>query len=775
MSNETPERKTFSLEEAALRYHREPVPGKLAIRATKPLANQLDLSLAYSPGVAAASRAIADDPDTVVDYTIRGNLVAVVTNGTAVLGLGDIGPLAAKPVMEGKAVLFKKFANINCFDIEVDAKDVDSFVEVVARLAPTVGGINLEDIKAPECFEIERRLRERLDIPVFHDDQHGTAIVVAAAVLNGLEVVGKRIEDVRMVTVGAGAASIACTDLLIKIGLDPEKVLMVDRAGVIYEGREQDMNPHKARFARRTDKRTLEEAIEDADIFLGLSGPGVLRKEWVKEMAERPLILALANPVPEILPEDALEARPDAVIATGRSDYPNQVNNVLCFPFLFRGALDVGATEINDEMKIAAARAIAGLARKEASDVVVRAYQAGEGLRLGPKYLIPKPFDPRLITEVAPAVAKAAMETGVARRPIADFDAYRRRLENIVFRSGTLMQPIFDAARRHRKRLIFAEGEDPRVLQAAQIMVDDRLADITLVGRPEVVAMRIERAGLRLKPGQDVEIVNPQSDARYREYWTLYHSLMERKGVSPGEARTVVRTNNTVIAALAVRRGEADAMVAGPVGRYHAHLKAILDVIGLESGARVAAALSILLLRRGTFFLCDTYINPEPSAEEIAEIAMMAAREVRRFGLKPKVALLSHSNFGSADTPSARRMREALQILHRRVPDLEAEGEMHGDAALDEAIRSEIFPNSRLKGSANLLVMPNLDAANISYELLKVLGDGQPVGPLLIGTAKPAHIVTPSVTARGILNVAAIAAVEAAEQMELGLLRPGGG
>ena len=701
--------------------------------------------------------------------------MAVVTNGTAVLGLGDIGPLAAKPVMEGKAVLFKKFANINCFDIEVDAKDVDSFVEVVARLAPTVGGINLEDIKAPECFEIERRLRERLDIPVFHDDQHGTAIVVAAAVLNGLEVVGKRIEDVRMVTVGAGAASIACTDLLIKIGLDPEKVLMVDRAGVIYEGREQDMNPHKARFARRTDKRTLEEAIEDADIFLGLSGPGVLKKEWVKEMAERPLILALANPVPEILPEDALEARPDAVIATGRSDYPNQVNNVLCFPFLFRGALDVGATEINDEMKIAAARAIAGLARKEASDVVVRAYQAGEGLRLGPKYLIPKPFDPRLITEVAPAVAKAAMETGVARRPIADFDAYRRSLENIVFRSGTLMQPIFDAARRHRKRLIFAEGEDPRVLQAAQIMVDDRLADITLVGRPEVVAMRIERAGLRLKPGQDVEIVNPQSDARYREYWTLYHSLMERKGVSPGEARTVVRTNNTVIAALAVRRGEADAMVAGPVGRYHAHLKAILDVIGLESGARVAAALSILLLRRGTFFLCDTYINPEPSAEEIAEIAMMAAREVRRFGLKPKVALLSHSNFGSADTPSARRMREALQILHRRVPDLEAEGEMHGDAALDEAIRSEIFPNSRLKGSANLLVMPNLDAANISYELLKVLGDGQPVGPLLIGTAKPAHIVTPSVTARGILNVAAIAAVEAAEQMELGLLRPGGG
>ena len=701
--------------------------------------------------------------------------MAVVTNGTAVLGLGDIGPLAAKPVMEGKAVLFKKFANINCFDIEVDAKDVDSFVEVVARLAPTVGGINLEDIKAPDCFEIERRLRERLDIPVFHDDQHGTAIVVAAAVLNGLEVVGKRIEDVRMVTVGAGAASIACTDLLIKIGLDPEKVLMVDRAGVIYEGREQDMNPHKARFARRTDKRTLEEAIEDADIFLGLSGPGVLKKEWVKKMAERPLILALANPVPEILPEDALEARPDAVIATGRSDYPNQVNNVLCFPFLFRGALDVGATEINDEMKIAAARAIAGLARKEASDVVVRAYQAGEGLRLGPKYLIPKPFDPRLITEVAPAVAKAAMETGVARRPIADFDAYRRSLENIVFRSGTLMQPIFDAARRHRKRLIFAEGEDPRVLQAAQIMVDDRLADITLVGRPEVVAMRIERAGLRLKPGQDVEIVNPQSDARYREYWTLYHSLMERKGVSPGEARTVVRTNNTVIAALAVRRGEADAMVAGPVGRYHAHLKAILDVIGLESGARVAAALSILLLRRGTFFLCDTYINPEPSAEEIAEIAMMAAREVRRFGLKPKVALLSHSNFGSADTPSARRMREALQILHRRVPDLEAEGEMHGDAALDEAIRSEIFPNSRLKGSANLLVMPNLDAANISYELLKVLGDGQPVGPLLIGTAKPAHIVTPSVTARGILNVAAIAAVEAAEQMELGLLRPGGG
>ena len=759
---------TFSLEEAALRYHREPVPGKLAIRATKPLANQLDLSLAYSPGVGAASRAIAEDPDSVVDYTIRGNLVAVVTNGTAVLGLGDIGPLAAKPVMEGKAVLFKKFANINCFDIEVDARSVDEFVEVVARLEPSFGGINLEDIKAPECFEIERRLRERMRIPVFHDDQHGTAIVVAAAVLNALAVVNKRIEDVRLVTVGAGAASIACTDLLIKMGLDPEKVLMLDRAGVIHTGR-SDLNPYKARFARETDRRSLEEALEGADIFLGLSGPGVLRKEWVARMADRPIILALANPTPEILPEEALAVRPDAIIATGRSDYPNQVNNVLCFPFLFRGALDVGATEINDAMKIAAARAIAGLARKEASDIVVRAYQAGEGLKLGPRYLIPKPFDPRLITEVAPAVAKAAMDTGVARRPIADFDAYRRKLEAIVFRSGTLMQPIFDAARRHRKRLIFAEGEDPRVLQAAQIMVDDGLAEITLVGRPEVVAMRIERAGLRLQPGKDVALINPQSDARYKEYWTLYHSLMERKGVSPGEARTVVRTNNTVIAALAVRRGEADAMVAGPVGRYHTHLRPILDVIGLESGARVAAAMSILLLRRGTFFLCDTYINPDPSAEEIAEIAMMAAREVRRFGLKPKVALLSHSNFGSADTPSARKMREALRILHHRAPDLEAEGEMHGDAALDETIRQQVFPNSRLKGAANLLVMPNLDAANIAYELLKVLGDGQPVGPLLVGTAKPAHIVTPSVTARGILNVAAIAAVDAAEQMELAL------
>ncbi|RMF15958.1 MAG: NADP-dependent malic enzyme [Alphaproteobacteria bacterium] len=758
-----------SIEEAALRYHREPSAGKLSVRATKPLANQLDLSLAYSPGVAAASRAIEADPASAFDYTIRGNLVAVVTNGTAVLGLGDIGPLAAKPVMEGKAVLFKKFANINCFDIEVAARDSDHFCEVVAALEPTFGGINLEDIKAPECFEIEERLRERMKIPVFHDDQHGTAIVVSAAVLNGLKVVGKRIEDVRLVSTGAGAASLACVDLLIKLGLSRSNILMVDRKGVIHKGRKEDMNPYKARFAVETDRRTLDEAIEGADIFLGLSGPGILKPEMVKKMAERPLILALANPEPEIRPELALEVRPDAVLATGRSDYPNQVNNVLCFPFLFRGTLDVGATTINDEMQIAAVRALAGLAEKEASDIVTRAYQGGERLRLGPKFLIPKPFDPRLMTEIAPAVAKAAMESGVATRPIKDFDAYRRRLENIVFRSGTLMQPIFEAARRIRKRLIFAEGEDERVLQAAQIMVDDGLAEVTLVGRPEVVAMRIERAGLRLRPGEDVAIVNPHSDARYREYWTLYHRLMERKGVSPDEARTVVRTNNTVIAALALRRGEADAMVCGPVGRYHTHLNPILDVVGLANGVRTAAALSVLLLRRGTFFICDPFISPDPSAEEVAEITLLAAAEVRRFGIAPKVALLSHSNFGSARTPSAEKMRRALAILHAHAPELEAEGEMHGDAALDEEIRRRIFPNSRLKGAANLLVMPNLDAANISYELLKVLGDGQPIGPLLMGTARPAHIVTPSVTARGILNVAALAVVEAAEQLELEL------
>ncbi len=748
------------LYEAALRYHAQPPAGKLSVVATKPLATPRDLALAYSPGVAAACRAIVADEHAAADLTVRGNLVAVVTNGTAVLGLGDIGPLAAKPVMEGKAVLFKKFANIDCFDIEVDARDADHFCDVVAALEPTFGAINLEDIKAPECFVIEERLRARMQIPVFHDDQHGTAIVAAAAILNGLKLVGKTLEEVRLVSTGGGAASLACLDLLVSMGLPRENITLVDIVGVVYAGRRADMNPYKARYARKTKRRTLAQAIKGADVFLGLSAPRVLTPAMVKTMARRPLILALANPEPEILPELAKEARPDAIIATGRSDYPNQVNNVLCYPYIFRGALDVGATGINEAMKIAAVKALAALAAKEASDVVARAYE-GESLRLGPDYLIPKPFDPRLMSEVAPAVAKAAMESGVAKRPIADFEAYIARLDTFVFRSGNLMQPIFERARSETKRLIFAEGEDERVLRATRALLDERMATVTLVGRPEVIAMRIERLGLRLAPDRDFEVVNPQSDARYREYWQGYHAIMERKGVSPDEARTVMRTNSTAIAALALRRGEADAMVCGAVGRYHTHLTHVLDIVGLAPGARTASALSILMLSKGTFFLCDTFIRPEPSAEEIAETTLLAAEEVRRFGLEPRVALLSHSNFGSARTPSAEKMRQALARIRARAPGLEVEGEMHGDAAIDEAIRTKIFPNSRLKGMANLLVMPNLDAANISYELLKVLGDGLPIGPLLLGLARPAHIVTPSVTARGLLNIAALALVDA--------------
>ena len=748
------------LYEAALRYHTQPPAGKLSVVATKPLATPRDLALAYSPGVAAACRAIVADEHAAADLTVRGNLVAVVTNGTAVLGLGDIGPLAAKPVMEGKAVLFKKFANIDCFDIEVAARDADHFCDVVAALEPTFGAINLEDIKAPECFVIEERLRARMQIPVFHDDQHGTAIVAAAAILNGLRLVGKTLEEIRLVSTGGGAASLACLDLLVSLGLPRENITLVDIVGVVYAGRRADMNPYKARYARKTKLRTLAQAIKGADVFLGLSAPRVLSPEMVKTMAKRPLILALANPEPEILPELAKKARPDAIIATGRSDYPNQVNNVLCYPYIFRGALDVGATEINEAMKIAATRALAALATKEASDVVARAYE-GESLRLGPDYLIPKPFDPRLMSEVAPAVAKAAMESGVARRPIADFEAYVARLDTFVFRSGNLMQPIFERARSEKRRLIFAEGEDERVLRATRALLDERMATVTLVGRPEVIAMRIERLGLRLAPDRDFEVVNPQSDARYREYWQGYHAIMERKGVSPDEARTIMRTNTTAIAALALRRGEADAMVCGAVGRYHTHLTHVLDIVGLAPGARTASALSILMLSKGTFFLCDTFIRPEPSAEEIAETTLLAAEEVRRFGLEPRVALLSHSNFGSARTPSAEKMRRALALIRERAPGLEVEGEMHGDAAIDEAIRTKIFPNSRLKGMANLLVMPNLDAANISYELLKVLGDGLPIGPLLLGLARPAHIVTPSVTARGLLNIAALALVDA--------------
>ncbi|WP_281302014.1 MULTISPECIES: NADP-dependent malic enzyme [unclassified Iodidimonas] len=757
---------TDKLYESALRYHRMSPPGKLAIVATKPLVTQRDLALAYSPGVAAACKAIMDDPDEAANLTARGNLVAVISNGSAVLGLGNIGPLASKPVMEGKAVLFKKFANIDCFDIEVDAKDPDLFCKVVAALGPTFGAINLEDIKAPECFIIEERLRKEMDIPVFHDDQHGTAIVAGAAIYNALKVVGKKIDEIRLVSTGGGAASLACLDLLVSMGLKRENVILCDIEGVVYEGRKEDMNPYKSRYARQTDMRTLDDAIADADVFLGLSAPKVLTPDMVKKMGSQPIIMALANPEPEIMPDLAREARPDAIIATGRSDFPNQVNNVLCYPFIFRGALDVGASDINEAMKIAAVKAIASLADKEVSDVVARAYE-GEPLRLGPDYLIPKPFDSRLMTEVAPAVARAAMESGVARRPIEDFDAYLTQLNTFVFRSGNLMQPIFERARSHKKRLLLAEGEEERVLRAAQALLDENLGDITLVGRPAVVESRIEKLGLRMRADRDFELVNPQNDARYGDYWRAYHLLMERKGVSPDEARTVMRTNNTAIASLALKRGEADAMVCGSVGRFDSHLHHILDIVGLSDGVKAASALSVLMLSKGTFFLCDTFITNDPSAEEIAEVTMLAADEVRRFGLEPKVALLSHSNFGTSKSASSAKMRTALALLHEAAPDLEVEGEMHGDAAIDEAIRDHIFPHSRLNGMANLLVMPNLDSANIAYELLKVLGDGLPIGPLLLGTRKPAHIVTPSVTARGLLNIGALALVDAIDPPEL--------
>ncbi|MCH8925627.1 MAG: NADP-dependent malic enzyme, partial [Proteobacteria bacterium] len=679
-----------NLREAALAYHRYPKPGKLEVTATKPLANQHDLALAYSPGVAAACDAIVEDPAEASHLTARANLVAVVTNGTAVLGLGAIGPLAAKPVMEGKAVLFKKFAGIDVFDIELDERDPDKLVDIVAALEPTFGAINLEDIKAPECFEIEGRLRERMSIPVFHDDQHGTAIIVGAAIYNGLRLVGKDLGEVKLVTSGAGAAALACLDLLLSLGVKRENVWATDIAGVVYEGRAEEMDPWKARYAQKTDARKLAEVIEGADVFLGLSAPGVLKPEMVARMADKPIILALANPDPEILPEAALAARSDAIIATGRSDYPNQVNNVLCFPFIFRGALDVGATTINEEMKLACVKALADLALAEPSEVVAKAY-GGEAGRFGPEYLIPSPFDPRLILEIAPAVAKAAMDSGVAARPIEDFAAYRQRLTQFVFRSGLVMKPIFERAQRDPKRVIYAEGEDERVLRAIQVVVDEGLAKPIAVGRPEVVAARIERLGLRIEPGRDFVLINPESDPRYNDYWQAYHRLTEREGVSPDRARTVVRTNNTVIAALAVRLGDADAMLCGVEGRYTRHLGYITNVIGLAEDAHDVSALSLLIVPSGTYFLADTHVTPEPSAQEIVEMTVQAAAHLRRFGIEPKVALLSHSSFGSRDTPSALKMREALKVLHADHPDLEVEGEMHADAALDEAVRQRIF------------------------------------------------------------------------------------
>jgi malate dehydrogenase (oxaloacetate-decarboxylating)(NADP+) len=751
------------LREAALAYHRLPKPGKLEISATKPLANQRDLALAYSPGVAAACDAIVADPAEAYSLTARGNLVGVVTNGTAVLGLGAIGPLAAKPVMEGKAVLFKKFAGIDVFDIELDALDPQRLIDVVAALEPTFGGINLEDIKAPECFEIEAALRERMNIPVFHDDQHGTAIIVGAAIYNGLRLVGKEIGEVKLVTSGAGAAALACLDLLVSLGIRQENIWVTDIAGVVYEGRSELMDRWKARYAQPTDKRKLGEVIEGADVFLGLSAPGVLKPEMVKKMAAQPIIMALANPVPEIMPEDAKEAREDAIIASGRSDYPNQVNNVLCFPYIFRGALDVGATAINEEMKLACLKAIADLAMKEQSEVVAKA-MGGEARSFGPDYIIPSPFDPRLVLEIAPAVARAAMDSGVATRPIEDFEAYRQNLQRFVFRSGLIMKPLFQRAKEDPKRVIYAEGEDERVLRAVQVVIDEGLALPILVGRPEVVATRVQRLGLRIRPGVDVPLVNPQDDPRFRTYWQTYHELMQRKGTSPEAAREIVRTRNTVIAALAVRLGDADAMICGTTGRYVRHLEHVSDVIGKAENVLDCSAISLVILPTGSFFIVDTYVTPDPTAEEIAEMTLLAAKHVSRFGLTPKVALLSHSSFGSSNSPSAQKMRKALALLHRRSPDLEVEGEMHADAALNESIRENVFPNSKLKGSANLLVMPTLDAANISFNLVKSLGEGLSVGPILLGVAAPAHILTPSVTARGIVNMSAVAVVDAQDR-----------
>jgi malate dehydrogenase (oxaloacetate-decarboxylating)(NADP+) len=748
------------MRETALRYHRETRPGKIEVIASKPLANQRDLSRAYTPGVAHASTAIAEDPAMASEYTIRANLVGVVTNGTAVLGLGNIGPLASKPVMEGKAVLFKKFAGIDVFDIEVDETDIEKFVDIVAALEPTFGGINLEDIKAPECFEIEKQLRARMNIPVFHDDQHGTAIIVGAAVRNGLRLAKKDIADVRLVTSGAGAAALACVNLLVGMGLPRENVTLTDIDGVVYAGRPNGMNPYLEAYAQETDVRTLDDAIDGADIFLGLSAPGVLTPDMVTKMAATPLIFALANPTPEIMPEAAKEARPDALIASGRSDYPNQVNNVLCFPHIFRGALDVGATDINEAMKIAAVDAIANLAMQETSDVVASAY-GGEVSKFGPDSIIPSPFDPRLIVEVAPAVARAAMESGVATRPITDFDAYIEQLSRFVFRSDMLMRPTFDRAKANRKVVVFAEGEDDRVLRAAKAALDEGIAQPILIGRPEVVQNRVERLGLNFRPGEDCEIINPQDDPRYRDYWTLYHTLAERSGVSPDEARTRVRTNATVIAALAVMRGDADAMICGSEGRYDQHLRHIQDIIGFQAGVREMSAVSVLILSKGTFFLTDTYVTPDPTAEAVAEMTVLAAEEVRRFGIEPRVALLSHSNFGSSNSASARKMRQAREIVTQLDPTLQVEGEMHGDAAVDPEIRAHIFPNSLLEGQANLLVMPDQDAANIAFNLLKTLADGLAVGPILVGAARSAHIVTPSVTARGLLNMCAVAAVDA--------------
>ena len=762
MPEHTQEDKRAELRRAALEYHEFPTPGKVAIAATKQMVNQRDLALAYSPGVAAACEEIVDDPANAWRYTSRGNLVAVVSNGTAVLGLGNIGPLASKPVMEGKGVLFKKFAGIDVFDLEIAENDVDKLVDIIAALEPTFGGINLEDIKAPDCFYVERKLRERMKIPVFHDDQHGTAIVVGAALLNGLKVVGKTIDQVKLVTSGAGAAALACLNLLVKMGLPKKNIFVTDLAGVVYSGRVELMDPDKAEFAQDTPHRTLTEVIAGADVFLGLSAGGVLKPPMVASMGDRPLIFALANPNPEIMPEDVAQVRSDAIMATGRTDYPNQVNNVLCFPYIFRGALDSGATTITDEMEIAAVHAIAELAQAEQDDKVAAAY-AGSTLSFGPEYLIPKPFDPRLMMKIAPAVARAAAASGVAARPVTDFNAYEEKLQSFVYASGNAMKPIFSQAKRAKRRdVAFAEGEDRRVLRAVQVICDEGLARPWLVGRASVIHARIEKLGLRLKPGRDFEIVNIDDDPRYRDYWQTYHRLTERKGVTEQFAKIEMRRRLTLIASMLLHKGEVDGMICGTWGSTQQHLAHIDQIIGRRAGVNTYACMNGLILPGRQVFLVDTHVNYDPTAEQLAEITILAAEEMLRFGVQPKAALLSHSSFGSSNQPSAVKMRDTLALLQQRAPWLEVDGEMHGDAALDADFRRELMPRSTLQGEANLLVLPNIDAANISYNLLKTAaGGGIAIGPVLLGAARPAHILTPSTTVRRIVNMTALTVADA--------------
>ena len=762
MTQDNAEERRAQLRRAALEYHEFPTPGKISIAATKQLVNQHDLALAYSPGVAAPCEEIVKDPNAAFKYTSRGNLVGVITNGTAVLGLGDIGPLAGKPVMEGKAVLFKKFSGIDVFDIEINEKDPEKLVEIIAALEPTFGGINLEDIKAPDCFYVERKLRERMKIPVFHDDQHGTAITVGAAILNGLKVVGKDVSQVKLVTSGAGAAALACLGLLVKLGIPRENIWVTDLAGLVYEGRTELMDEDKIQFSQKTSQRTLAEAIEGADVFLGLSAGGVLKQDMVKKMAAKPLIFALANPNPEILPEDVKAVRDDAIMATGRTDYPNQVNNVLCFPYIFRGALDSGATTITQEMEIAAVYAIAELAQAEQSEVVAAAY-AGEPLVFGPEYLIPKPFDPRLMIKIAPAVAQAAADSGVALRPIADMEAYRERLQNFVYASGTTMKPIYTAAKRGlKKRVAYSEGEEERVLRASQIVSDEGLARPTLIGRPSVIAERIEKFGLRLKEGLDYEVVNVEDDHRYRDFWQTYHRMTERKGITVQMAKIEMRRRLSLIGTMLLHKGDVDGLICGTWGTNATHLPYVEQVIGKRPGVNTFACMNGLLLPNRQVFLVDTHVNYDPTAEQLAEITVMAAHEMKRFGIHPKAALLSHSNFGTSNEPSAVKMRETLALLQKNAPWLDVDGEMHGDIALDGEARALLMPNGTLHGDANLLVCPNIDAANISYNLLKTAAGGNiAVGPVLLGAAKPVHILTPSATVRRIVNMTALTVADA--------------